>query len=155
MTHSDPQAAVLAIIVHDALNGPAATDDARLATLQAAVHAWMEGHVEGEGRAGMAGAVTQMPDDEMPSPPFPDPHNPQLARIIAEAHERLGDAEPVSGALFAAGLAYQAGLAEGAECSGCSARGRYVASDAAQVRAGLAVVSLRAGQPAGCMTDAP
>lgn len=72
----------------------------------------MTGHVKGEGRAGVAGAVTEMPDHEMPSPPFPGPHNPELARIIAEAHERLGDAEPVSGALFAAGLAYRAGLAE-------------------------------------------
>jgi hypothetical protein len=112
----------------------------------------MEGHVEGEGRAGVPGAVTEMPDDEMPSPPFPDPHNAELARIVAEAHERVGTAEPVSGALFA-GLAYQAGLAEGAQCPGCSARARFVASDAAQGRAGLAVVTLRAGQPAAYVTD--
>jgi hypothetical protein len=152
MACTDPQTIVLALIVHDTLNGPHATDDGRLAALHAAVHAWMEGHVEGEGRAGTTTSVP-IADEVMPSPPFPDRNDPQLAAIAAEVQERFGDAEPVSAVMFAAALAYEAGLAEGASCAGCGASTRMGGQIGAQVRAGRASVTLRPGLPAAGTLD--
>jgi hypothetical protein len=147
MARTDPQTIVLALIVHDTLNGSQATDDPRLAALHAAVHAWMEGHVEGEGRAGTTTGA-RITDAVMPIPPFPARDDPQLAAIAAEVQERFADAELVSAVMFAAALAYEAGLAEGASCPGCGASTRMGGQVGAQVRAGRASVTLHPGRPA-------
>jgi hypothetical protein len=146
---ANAQTLVLAMVVHDTLNGPEATDAMRPATLHAAVHAWMEGHVEGEGRVGTTSLPgTRRSDDPMPMPPFPRRDNERLRSIRKEANERFADGEPVAAVLFASGLAYQAGLEEGEQCPGCVVRARPGAlTDAARVRTGQLPVTLKAGGP--------
>lgn len=147
---ANPQTLVLSTVLHDTLNGPDATDDVRVATLRAAVHAWMEGHIEGEGRAGASCLATGVrAEHPMPSPPFPAPNDRRLRAILQEASERFAGGDPLAASLFASGLAYQAGLEEGAACPGCTPRGaRRELQDAARLRAGQMPLTLHAGVPA-------
>jgi hypothetical protein len=145
---ANPQTLVLSMVLHDTLNGPGATDELRAATLRAAVHAWMEGHIEGEGRAGTPSLPTAMAEQDMPSPPFPRPDNERLRAILREAYERFAGGEPIAAALFASGLAYQAGLADGSDCPGCVPRaGSEGPEPAARIRAGQLTLTLSAGVP--------
>jgi hypothetical protein len=147
---ANPQTLVLSMVLHDTLNGPGATDEQRPATLRAAVHAWMEGHIEGEGHAGTSSLPTGMrAEDPMPSPPFPARHDARLVGILRETQDRFAGAEPLAAMLFASGLAYQAGIEEGERCPGCSARAAPgELKDAARLRAGQIPLTLHSGVPA-------
>jgi hypothetical protein len=146
---ANAQTLVLSMVLHDTLNGPAATNELHAAITHAAVHAWMEGHIEGEGRAGTAPLPTGIRTAEpMPSPPFPASTDEQLCAILREAKDRFAGAEPLAAALFASGLAYQAGLEEGRRCAGCTARGAPgELKDAARLRVGQLPLTLHAGVP--------
>jgi hypothetical protein len=153
---ANPQTLVLSIVLHDTFNGPGSTDELRRGALRAAVHGWMEGHIEGEGRAGTPSLPVGMPgDDPMPSPPFPDRNDPRLAEILRETVERFPDgSEPLAAALFATGLAYQAGLEEGSACEGCTPRGGAgQLTDVARLRSGELPLTLRAGDLAVVNVD--
>ena len=142
------QTLVFSMVLHDTLNGPGATDELRAATLRAAVHAWMEGHIEGEGRAGTPSLPVAMAEEDMPSPPFPRPDNERLRAILRETNERFAGGEPLAAALFASGLAYQGGLEDGAACPGCAPRASPGALEpAARIRAGQLTLTLSAGVP--------
>jgi hypothetical protein len=144
---ADAQTMTLSMILHDTLNGPGATDELSRAVKRAAVHAWMEGHVEGERRAARGSISTRrQPNQPMPSPPFPSRRDPRLSTILRETNDRFAGAEPVAAVLFASGLAYQAGLEEGARCAGCTCGGSL--RDGARIRAGQLPLTLHAGVPA-------
>ena len=119
------------------------------AVVDLAVHAWMEGHVEGEdhcpgcdaacgfardagrpvqvanacGSAG-AGAVPGLVPPG-PAPPFPDPADPVLVAIILGALSLLREGRPAERVLpMVAARAWAEGHVEGEDrCPGCSWRG--------------------------------
>jgi len=86
--------------------------------VHAAVHGWMEGH--------LAAPDHQLDPEyvgEMPSAPFPDPHDRRLEQIIKETSERFGDGEEPAAVAFAAALGWKQGRAAGQECPGCALQG--------------------------------
>jgi hypothetical protein len=112
----------------------------------------MEGHIEGEGRAGTPSLPTAMTEQNMPSAPFPCPDDERLRAILREVDERFAGGEPIAAALFASGLAYQAGLEDGSHCPGCAPRaGSGGLEPAARIRAGQLTLTLSAGVP--CLVD--
>ena len=86
--------------------------------VHAAVHGWMEGH--------LAAPDHQLDPEyvgEMPSAPFPDPHDRRLEQIIKETSERFSDGEEPAAVSFAAALGWKHGRAAGQECPGCAPQG--------------------------------
>jgi hypothetical protein len=112
---------MLAIIVYEA-QAQAAT--LRNAALAAAVRAWSEGHISGEGERVSRPGPAAVPDEELPAPPFPRHGDSTLKGIIDQSCELFSSNEMIAAAAcYAAGLAYAAGYAEGKRCPGCSYRG--------------------------------
>lgn len=120
------------------------------AIVDLAVHAWMEGHVDGEDRCeaceGACGfprggerpeAIVQaclggrrpgaVPGLTAPGPvgPFPDPSDPVLVALVIGALTLLGEGRPVDRVLpMVAARAWAEGHIEGEErCPGCAWRG--------------------------------
>lgn len=91
---------------------PAPTRDR---VVQAAVHAWMEGHLSAPGHPRMSST-----DAEFPSPPFPDPHDDRLHAIVDETMERFDPIQIVPAVAYASSLAWIAGETDGADCGGCA-----------------------------------
>ena len=109
---------LLAVVIYEAY---AQGDDLSGAILRAAVQAWYEGHVAGEGDKKAERVATDQP---MPSPPFPSRDDPGLAGIIKQTRELFTSDELRPAAVsYVSGLAYAAGFAEGVRCGGCSYRG--------------------------------
>ena len=119
------------------------------AVVDLAVHAWMEGHLDGEdrcdgcdgrcgfdrgpGRAALiaadcpgagAGPVPGLVPPG-PVPPFPDPSDPVLVAIVIGALALLGEGRPVDRVLpMVAARAWAEGHIEGEDrCPGCAWRG--------------------------------
>jgi hypothetical protein len=120
------------------------------AVVDLAVHAWMEGHIDGEDRCGgcegacgfprgpeRPEAIAQaclggrrpgaVPGLRAPGPvgPFPDPADAVLAAIVIGALGMLGEGRPVDRVLpMVAARAWAEGHIEGEErCPGCAWRG--------------------------------
>lgn len=111
--------------------------DAGQAVVDAAVHGWYEGHVEGHAAKGAPSPVKRMADP-CPAPPFPATDSTELESIVGEASRRF-TREAIDAAIaFAAGLGWAAGLREGAACPGCVTPGARIrgAPDATAVRDG-------------------
>lgn len=140
---SHPETAVLAMVVHNSMNDPDLDENPAASLINGAVHAWMEGHVEGEGRAGTHTVYDGPPTGPMPSPPFPARDDEDLRDILHEALTRFSGQDPVCAVMYAAALAYAKGIEEGSHCSGCDTPG--VAELGAKLRVGQADVILRAG----------
>lgn len=140
---SHPETVVLAMVVHNSMNDPDLDENPAGSLINAAVHAWMEGHVEGEGRAGTHTVSDGPPTEPMPSPPFPGRDDENLRDILHEAHTRFSGQDPVCAVMYAAALAYAKGIEEGRGCPGCATPG--VAEVGARVRVGQAAVVLQAG----------
>ncbi|UTI63894.1 hypothetical protein NBH00_21435 [Paraconexibacter antarcticus] len=110
--------------------------DVRNGALHGAVHGWMEGHLAASGHR--EGAV--MPGD-MPSPPFPDPDDPDglLHGIVSTVMDTYDPDQVVEAFLHAVALGMRAGSEAGQRCGGCSISldltDRYL--NAANIRAGL------------------
>src|SRR5437870_582657 len=103
------------------------------AVLNAAVHAWFEGHIAGEGDKKTTKAGTK---EDMPAPPFPSRDSRLLADIIKETSGLFTSEELTPAAVcYVAGIAWAAGYSEGKTCPGCSYRGTHP-EKAAAVRAG-------------------
>jgi len=127
----------------------AADVSAAQAVVDLAVHAWMEGHLDGEdrcdgcdGRCGFdrgdgrvdliaaecpgagAGPVPGLVPPG-PLPPFPDPADPVLVAIVIGALSLLGEGRPVDRVLpMVAARAWAEGHIEGEDrCPGCTWRG--------------------------------
>jgi hypothetical protein len=136
--------------VHDALNDPTIPAEAafKAGVIQAAVHCWYEGHIEGEAVAGRVQTIPQRLVEEaeaMPSPPFPARDSEALAAIVREARERFDERELIAAVGFTAALAWAGGYREGRACPGCTARATTNTGLAALVRADQAAIRLARG----------
>jgi len=116
--------------------------------LDAAVTAWMEGHVEAHERARRPPIALQRKskkelsrgDKHFPSPPWP-PHDTPLVHALVREAQRVFGAVPESAVAYAAALGWAAGLDDGETCKGCSFRGHEPAL-AQKVRTGRARLRL-------------
>jgi hypothetical protein len=86
--------------------------------VHAAVHGWMEGHLAAPNHRLDPTFV-----GKMPCPPFPDPGDRRLERIINEASERFAEGEEPAAVAFAAALGWKQGRVAGQECLGCAPQG--------------------------------
>lgn len=87
--------------------------------LLVAVHAWYEGHVDEHIKRGVAQDFPS-PQDDCPSPPFPDRDDARLYDIATRfTKEFPPDAPAVAVLAFTAGLAWNAGFEDGKKCPGC------------------------------------
>lgn len=129
--------AVNALVAHVLLSPLDAGEvaDVRTAALQGAAHGWMEGHLAAPGHR-------EGPErhGEMPSPPFPDPADPdgslrEILDQVVEAHE---EHQVTAAFLHAVALGIRAGDRAGRACSGCS-----IGHDAADP--GFSAANIRAG----------
>ena len=130
--------AVNALVAHVLLGPLDAGDitDVRVAALQGSVHGWMEGHLAAPGhREG-----PERPG-QMPSPPFPDPADPDgsLHDILDQVVDAYEAHQVTAAFLHAVALGIRGGDQAGRTCNGCS-----IAHDAADrelnganIRAGL------------------
>ena len=126
------------------------------AVVDLAVHAWMEGHLDGEDRCGgcdgacgftrgddRVGAIVEaclggrrpgaVPGLSAPGPvpPFPEPSDPVLVAIVIGALGMLGEGRPVDRVLpMVAARAWAEGHIEGEDrCGGCTWRGALQVGD--------------------------
>lgn len=110
--------------------------EVKSAVLQGAVHGWMEGHLAAPGhREG------ELRPGAMPSPPFPDPDDPdgELREIVSTVIDQYDTDQVVEAFLHAIALGMRAGDRAGRACEGCSIGLDATDHDlnAANIRAGL------------------
>jgi hypothetical protein len=137
--------------VHDALNDPTVPAEAefKAGVVHAAVHAWYEGHIDGEAVAGRVQTIPQTlaeQESAAPSPPFPSRDSDALAAILRETGERFDKSELIAAVGFAAALGWAEGYREGRDCPGCTARATTNTKLAALVRAVQAAIRLTRGE---------
>jgi hypothetical protein len=110
--------------------------------MHAAVHGWMEGHLSAPGHR-----LDSENEQTMPNPPFPNPADELLQRIVREALSRFSPGEEPAAITYAAALGWQAGRLTANECPGCSPPGHDHATPRA-IRSGQATVEFTVhGQP--------
>jgi hypothetical protein len=110
--------------------------------MQAAVHAWMEGHL-----AAPSHVLRDEPTGtEMPAPPFPARDDERLREIIAIAGDYSKGEEPAA-VMAAAAAAWRAGRQDGLDCPGC-ALPKSSTRLAQQIRGGHTTIEFKPGAAA-------
>ncbi len=108
----------LLLTIREAFEAKAADLPFTERALSACVHAWMEGHVAAPGHHLDRDRV-----QGMPHPPFPDPRDERLQRILREVGERFEAGEEPAAIAYAAALGWRAGRQAGLDCPGCAPEG--------------------------------